>query len=234
MGHDEGVNASRWVLWVAAACLVAGCSSAVTGTAVRTGASTAPDVPQLREAQLDDVMLGLADLATIVGASELETIIDSEEMSDNVDVVSEPACLGAIMGAEDAVYAGSGWIAVRDHVVGDPDDEHWIEQTAVLFSSQEQAHGFYGDATAMWDRCAGSSVSVDDTDVGYVWDVGPLEEADYMITQVTTEQDYDDWRCQHAMSQASNLVVETWACAFGTTDGAVAIAERMLENASKA
>ena len=206
----------------------------MSGTAVRDPAGAPLNVPTLSESQLDDVMLSIGELETAVGATELDTIIDSDEMSDNVDSVSDPACLGAIMGAEDAVYGGSGWTAVRDHVVGDADDDHWVEQTAVLYPDEGDARAFYDESTASWQDCAGFSVSVDDTDFSYIWAIDELAVGGDMITQVTTEQDYDDWRCQHAMSQVSNLVVETWACAFGSTDGAVEIAERMLAKAAKA
>ena len=47
-------------------------------------------------------------------------------MSDNLDVASDPDCLGAVMGSEEAVYADSGWTAVRDQVVAEENDEHWI------------------------------------------------------------------------------------------------------------
>lgn len=224
----------RLVLAAAACLLAAGCTSTVSGSAVRDAAGAPLNVPALRESQLDDVMLSLGELASAVDAPELDTIIDSDEMSDNVDAVSDPACLGAIMGAEDAVYGPSGWTAVRDHVAGDVDDEHWVEQTAVLYPSEDAARAFLDESTAGWQDCAGFSVSVDDTDFSYVWEIGDLDVSGDMITQVTTEQDYDDWQCQHAMSQVSNLVVETWACAFGPTEGAVEIAERMLAKAAKA
>ncbi len=56
-------------------------------------------------------------------------------MTDSSDKVSDPDCLGAMFGAEEAVYKGSGWTAVRDVVAREPEDDndHWIEQTAVIY-----------------------------------------------------------------------------------------------------
>ena len=53
MGHDEGVNASRWVLWVVAACLVGAIAEALVG----------PLSPPARAAR--DAGLPAADLASV-------------------------------------------------------------------------------------------------------------------------------------------------------------------------
>jgi hypothetical protein len=221
-------------LVLTAVCLLTiGCSSTVSGNAVRDPRVVPVDVPVLRESQLDDVMLSLDELADVVGAAELETLVDDEVMSDNLDVASDPDCLGAVMGAEESVYAGSGWTAVRDQVVGDSNDEHWIEQTAVLFPSDTEASRFYDQSASAWEECAGYSVTIEDTDLSYVWGIGDLSADDDMLVQVTTEEESPDWMCQHALSAASNLIVETWACTYGGSDGAVDIAERMLDNARR-
>jgi len=61
--------------------------------------------------------------------------------------VSDPDCLGAIYGAEEPVYAGSGWTAMRDQVAREPgeENEHWVEQTAVLYPSAEKAQKFFDE-----------------------------------------------------------------------------------------
>jgi hypothetical protein len=226
------VRRSAGRLLATAACLLTfGCSSTVSGNAVRDPRVAPVDVPVLRESQLDDVMLSLDEMAEVVGAAELETVLEDEAMSDNLEVASDAGCLGAVMGAEESVYSGSGWTAVRDHVVGDADDEHWIEQTAVLYPSATEARRFYDLSASTWEDCAGYAVAIEDTDVSYVWAIGALSAVDDMLVQVTTEEESPDWTCQHALSAASNLVVETWACTYGGSDGAVGIAERMLDNA---
>ena len=85
-------------------------------------------------------------------------------MTDHSGEVSDPDCLGAIYGAEEPVYAGSGWTALRDQIAREPgeDNEHWVEQTAVLYPSAEKAQKFFDESKSSWQRCAGYSVSVDD------------------------------------------------------------------------
>lgn len=225
----------RLAVTVAAACLVsAGCSHTVSGTAVRASGSAPHAVSTLRAAQLDHVLVDLPDLAALVGAPELDVIGQLDEMSDNADVVSDPGCLGTVMGAEKSVYAGSGWTAVRDQVSGDQLDEHWVEQTAVLFGSEAQAKAFHESSQRTWRDCAGYSVSVDDVDVTYVWEVGDLESVGGVLAQRTVEQGFEEWQCGHALAQAANLVVETWTCSYDEGDEAVRLAERMLANAATA
>lgn len=180
-------------------------------------------------------MLTVDEIGDIVGARNLEVILETGAMSDNSDSVSDPDCLGTLFGAEEAVYEGTGWTAVRDQVVGDAesDRQHWVEQTVVLFPSERQAREFFDDSAAAWGQCAGFSVSVDDYESTYIWHIEDLDTRDDVIAQVTVQEDFDDWQCQHALSVVSNLSVETWACAFGIEDQAVDIAEKMLAKAAK-
>jgi hypothetical protein len=192
------------------------------------------NVDSVKESDIEHIMLTVDEIGDIVGASDLEVLLEIGEMSDNADAVSDPDCLGAIFGAEEAVYEGTDWTAVRDQVVGDDENnrEHWVEQTVVLYPSDREARKFFDDSSAVWGDCAGFSVAVDDYEATYIWHVEDLSTRDDVIAQVTVQEDFDDWQCQHALSTVSNLTVETWACAFGVDDQAVDIAEKILQNAA--
>ena len=112
---------------IAASLVLSGCVSTVDGTAVRAPHALPLDVPPLTEAQLDDVMLSIAELNGIVGG-RMTVTSELEEMTDHSSAVSDPDCLGAIYGAEEPVYAGSGWTAMRDQVAREPDEsnDHWV------------------------------------------------------------------------------------------------------------
>ena len=88
-------------------------------------------------------MLSIAQLNGIAGATQMEVVLSGERMSDNSDAVSDPDCLGSIFGAEDLVYQSSDWTAVRDQVAREPrdDNEHWVEQTAVLYPTERARQG---------------------------------------------------------------------------------------------
>ncbi|ULE35797.1 sensor domain-containing protein [Mycobacterium sp. IDR2000157661] len=219
---------------MAASVLLAGCVSTVSGTAVSGRGGGVLDVPPLDESELDDVLLSIGELNGIMGSTTMTVTSDLEEMTDHSDQVSDPECLGAIYGAEDPVYAGSGWIAVRDQVAREPgeNNDHWVEQTAVLYPSAEKARQFFDESTSAWEGCADSTVEVDDSDSSFLWDLSGVTVEDTMITQLTTQQDAEGWACQHALSVVSNVTVEAWACGFAIGEEAAIIATDMVANAA--
>ena len=188
----------------------------------------------LKKSQLADVMLGIDELNSILSSTDMEVISEMEEMSDNSRSVSDPDCLGVIYGAEEKVYDGSEWTAVRDQVAREPGDdkEHWVEQTAVLYPEAGNAQKFFDDSKSTWKQCGGYSVAVDDGEASYIWQVNDLETKDDVISQVTTQEDSGGWECQHALAPVSNVTVETWACAFGIKDEAVEMAQEMVKSAA--
>jgi outer membrane murein-binding lipoprotein Lpp len=220
---------------LAASVLLSGCVSTVSGTAVRAQNAAPVDVPPLTEAKLDDVLLSIGELNGIMGSTQMKVTSELEEMTDHSGEVSDPDCLGAIYGAEEPVYAGSGWTAMRDQVAREPgeDNEHWVEQTAVLYPSADNAQKFFDDSKAAWEDCSGFSVSVDDLDASYLWQIDSVTAEDALITQMTAQEDADGWACQHALSVVSNLTVEAWACSYNPKDEAATIANDMIANAAK-
>ena len=220
---------------LASVVLLSGCVSTVSGTAVRAQNVGAIDVPPLDESQLDDVLLSIGELNGIVGSTQMKITVELEEMSDHSAEVSDPDCLGAIYGAEGPVYEGTGWTVMRDQVAREPDEDndHWVEQTAVLYPSAENAQKFFDDSKSVWEDCAGSAISVDDADASYLWQIDDVAAEDTLITQLTTQEDADGWACQHALSVVANLTVEAWACGYSITDEAATIASDMVANAAE-
>jgi hypothetical protein len=220
---------------VAAAVLLSGCVSTVAGSAVRAQNAGPVDVPELSESKLDRVLLSIGELNGIMGSTQMKVTSELEQMTDHSADVSDPDCLGAIYGAEEPVYDGSGWTAIRDQVAREPgeDNDHWVEQTVVLYPSSDKAQKFFDDAKSIWQKCSGYSVSVDDVDASYLWEIDDLAAADTMLTQMTTQEDAGGWACQHALSAVSNVVVEAWACGYDIKDEAATIADEMVTNAAK-
>jgi hypothetical protein len=220
---------------IAASALLSGCVSSVSGTAVRAQHAAPIDVPPLTEAKLGDVLLSAGELNGIMGSTQMKVTSELEEMTDHSGQVSDPDCLGAIYGAEDPVYAGSGWTTMRDQVVREAgeDNEHWVEQTAVLYPSAEKTQKFFDDSKSTWEKCSGYSVSVDDQDATYLWHVDSVTSEDTLITQMTAQEDAEGWGCQHALSAVSNVIVEVWACGYSIKDEAATIANEMVANAAK-
>ncbi|CAN3129866.1 sensor domain-containing protein [Mycobacterium sp. smrl_JER01] len=212
--------------------LLAACVSTVDGTAVRGRGAAPLDVPLLGEAQLDRVLLSIGELNTIVGSTRMTVTGELDEMTDHSAEVSDPECLGAVYGAEEPVYAGTGWTAVRDQVAREPgdDNDHWVEQTAVLYPAAENAQSFFRDSATTWQDCADAAITVGDG--AYLWEFDEVDVGDALISQMTTQQGADGWACQHALAVVSNVTAEAWACGYSITDEAAAIATAMVHNAA--
>ncbi|MDT5193802.1 MAG: hypothetical protein QOH20_556 [Mycobacterium sp.] len=228
-------RASAVCVAVAMAMLLSGCTTTVSGNALRDKDAAPLDVAPLKESQLDDVLLSIDEINSILGSTNIEVVDQTEQMSDNSHAVSDPDCLGVIFGAEEKVYDGSDWTAVRDQVSREPGDDkdHWVQQTVVLYPAAVDAKKFFDDSKSTWEQCGGFSVAVDDSESSYIWEVDDVGAKDDLLTQVTTQQDSGGWECQHALSLVSNVTVETWACAFGIKDQAVEMAQEMIKNAAK-
>lgn len=229
--HILGVSrASAFGAAIAASVLLSACVSTVDGTAIR-GQGAPWSIPPLDEAMLDDIPLTIGELNGIVGSTQMKVTGELEEMTDHSESVSDPDCLGAIYGAEEPVYEGTDWIAVRDQVAREPDDDndHWVEQTAVLYPEAADARDFFDSSAATWQDCANEAITVADGD--YLWELGDAEVDDTMLVQTASQEDAGGWACQHALSLVSNLTVEVWACGYSINDEAVQIANAMIENA---
>jgi len=216
--------------------LLSGCVSTVNGTAQRGQAAgpTSTGVPKLEESDLDRVLLSAGEVNGIMGATGIRVTASSQSMSDNSDGVSDVDCLGAIYGAEELVYDGSDWTAVRDEVLQEPatDNAHWVEQIAVLYPSAEKAKAFVDASRTTWEKCESTSIDIDNSDVHSTWKIDKANVTGDILTQQSAQRNAGGWGCQHALTSASNLVVEAWACSNSINDEAESIASGMLRNAS--
>lgn len=217
--------------------LLSGCVSTVGGTALRaqSGGAIPVDVPMLQESDLDRVLLSAGEVNGVMDATAIRVTASSQNMSDNSDGVSDVDCLGAIYGAEQLVYRGSDWSAVRDEVLQEPtsDNAHWVEQIAVLFPTAEKARAFVDRSRTTWQKCGGTSIDIDNADVHSTWKIDQADVTGDILTQVSNQRNAGGWGCQHALTSASNLVIEAWACSNSIDDEAKTIASEMLQNAAK-
>jgi serine/threonine kinase PknH len=199
-----------------------------------TSPPTASTLPPLTEATLDEVLLSIVELNRIVGSTQMTITSDLQVMTDHSADVNDPDCLGSVYGAEKPVYAPFGWTAVRDQVAREPGDDnpHWVEQTAVLYPSAEQAQNFFHDSQSKWKNCAGQSISVKNAETTYQWQIDDVTAKDTLITQMSTQNDARGWACHHALSVVSNLTVEAFACGYSIRNEAATMANRMIANAT--
>jgi hypothetical protein len=213
---------------------LSGCVSTVSGTAVRNRMTVPTNVPRLDDSAVDDVLLPIDEINDIIGTTHLEITSDIKNMTDSSDKVSDADCLGAMFGAEKPVYKGSGWTAVRDVVAREPEDDndHWVEQTVVIYPEVGNANTFLQRSRSTWQRCAATSLAVNTEDTSSLWEFGDVASGDGLISQTATQEDADGWGCQHALAAASNMTAETWVCAYNFADEAVTMAIDIVNNAA--
>jgi PknH-like extracellular domain len=226
-------------LALAAAVALCGCVQTTPGSPVKAPRKApAPNTPTLSDSNLDQILLSVTDVGSIVGGTGLQINNSANDLSDSSDIVDRVECLGVMFAAEKKVYDGTNWKAVRDQVIREPgnDKKHWVEQTVVLFPSWEKADDFLQKSQNAWENCANSSVTTQASDnSSYHWQLGQVSEpSDTEITLTMSQQNSDNWNCQHALSAVSNIIVEAVACGRGVSSEGEKIVSRIVQNAGRA
>jgi hypothetical protein len=225
-------------LALAAALALCGCVQTTPGSPVRAPRKApAPNTPTLSDSNLDQILLSADDVGSIVGGTGLQVNNSADDLSDSSDIVDRVECLGVMFAAEKKVYEGSKWKAVRDQVVREPgnDKKHWVEQTVVLFPSWEKAADFLQKSQNDWENCANSSVTTQSSDnSSYDWKLGHVSRpSDTELTIAMSQQNSDNWNCQHALTAVSNVIVEGVACGRGVSSEGEKIVSRIVQNVGR-
>ncbi len=185
---------------------------------------------------MDRLLLSVGDVSSIVGGDSLQISNSSEDFADSSNLVDKPECLGAVFAAEKQAYDGSGWKAVRDQIIREPGDEkkHWVEQTVVLFPSNDLGVQFLDKSRDEWKSCEKTSVTTKGSNsTSYDWDFkGVIEPSETTISIDLDQQRSNNWVCQHTMGIVSNLIAEGVVCGQGVGDESQQIVERIVSNAT--
>jgi PknH-like extracellular domain len=215
--------------------IAAGCVNTTAGNARPAGAESpgSSGAPTKPGQPLDHILLGAADINTVMGATDMQLMDSSNDMSDHSGDISDPQCLGALYNAEESVYSKTGWKDVADQVLTEPEDDsdHWVEQTAVQFPSAAAANAFRDSSMKQWMDCIGKTVMVDDGEYQFHWQFEGISSDNGTISQTTRQTDSDNWACQHALTAVDAYILEVSACGTATKDEAVTIVNRLADNA---
>ncbi|QEM45703.1 sensor domain-containing protein [Mycolicibacterium grossiae] len=149
-----------------------------------------------------------ADAAMHTSGMTVDTTMSS--MVGDSGNVEPAACLPAASVAQDGVYAGSGWDAVRVQSLHEPgeDFDHLLHQAVVEFPAPRDAAAFYADSIGTWAACTGTYTY---TPTGVIWNVGESTQDGAVLTVSTSQQDAT-WLCQRALSAAAAVVVDVLTC----------------------
>jgi PknH-like extracellular domain/Hsp70 protein len=206
----------------------------VTPSAPTTSAPPPSPPPTVAASKLDGLLLGVDELNSIVGATELQVDSNINELASKGLIYSDEQCGGAIYAAEPAVYTASGWTGLRDQILSEPGDanSHYVEQSALSFRSADLAHDLQETSSDDWKACEGRQVTAtpESTDGGeaHTWIVGNATPHDETLAMTNVQKDFaGTWSCQRAMQAVSNVVIDVTACSDEPGDEAVEIAQKM-------
>ena len=219
-------SSATWRLTVAATAVLlvgAACSSKSSTTDV-----VAPD-------HLDAILLPAPDINTVMGAAAMQSDQVSDSAEKSVEKISVQDCLGAIYGAEVAVYHGSRFTAISRDQVHEPGDSpgHLVDQAAVSFASPADALDFVTASLSKWKSCAGKTVTTTESENATAgWQLSSPGGSPPKITTSATQVGGKGWICQRALNAVSNVVLDVTACDKNISDQAAQIVDKMAAKVS--
>lgn len=208
--------------------LLTGCVHTTGGTAVPGARAAEPSgMPALANFLLDP-----AEVNLVLGSHDVELVDSADEMADHSSQFTDSRCLGALYNAEEDVYRGTGWTAVADQVLTEPQDDsdHWVEQSVVAFESHQHATDFYDKSVQVWTDCIGRDVTVDNGEIQFHWRFEGIGISDNVMSQTVRQEDGDGWACEHALGVKGSYIIEVSACGNSPDGQAVLLASRIIAN----
>ena len=217
-------------LAAAGMCLLAcGCSQG-DNHAARTSTTkptpTSPTPPPLVDTALPGLMLSADEANAVMGSNAMTITTTRFEMSDDSATMQPRECLAIDGSAQAQVYAGSGFTAERDETMQEGDNfTHFVEQAVVLFPTAKQAGAFVAASAQQWGSCH----QYTHIQSGSLWTVGPISNANGILSTTATQQNAKapGWACGHALAARNNVVIDINTCSANPADSAVNIANQV-------
>jgi serine/threonine protein kinase len=195
------------------------------GSVSTTETTTVPPIPAPFSASAIDTLLASpTELGRVLGATGLQIKNSTDQILDQSYQVTPSSCAGVIFGAESTVYAGTGFVALRDQTL-EPGSSTYnsagptkVEQTVVVFPTPEQAQAVLTSSQRQWQSCAAGVVSyrVPNTmgEVGWGFNLGNVALHDDVLTvsMAGINRESGNNACQQALGVRANVVVGARNC----------------------
>ena len=172
-------------------------------------------------ANIDYLLLTSTEVRSIVGGSS-DLQVDGTMgagPSDNSALVEPPTCVGVIFTAEQSVYGGTDFVALRDKTLRDRDG--WgilVQQTVAVYPTPDQALALLTSSEIRWRECARGEVSYrvpgTNGEVGWNFNLGDVELQDDVLTvsMAGINRSSGNSACQQAVGVRANVVVGVRSC----------------------
>jgi serine/threonine protein kinase len=201
-------------------------------TSSTTSAPPTSTARRVGEDRLSSVLLTADEGNVIMGSTAMEDFGGQTNLDPNVFPVSNPDCLGAAHIVQPAVYADSGYTAVKFDVLREQGERytHSIEQGVTTFPAADQALSFVQASGAKWKACAGQTV---DEGSGFTWTFANFAGDPPKISLIMNRHNARGWACQRALSAVWNLVIDVKACDFKIGNEGVQAADKIAAKATQ-
>ena len=197
-------------------------TKASTSTTTTTTKAPRP----VAEGALKDFLLTPEPINAVMGASDMKMTRSRTAMSDDSDAMAPRECLAVDSSAQTQVYAGSGFIAVRDQTLQEGDNfAHYAEQAVVLFPTAKQAGAFFTNSAQQWGACKQYTHTQSHSE----WTAGAISNANGVLSTIATQQNAmsSGWACGRALVQRNNVIVDVNTCSADPKNSAVDIANQI-------
>jgi hypothetical protein len=231
---ESGRLVTGLMVGAATVVLIAGCS--LIGGKATSPTTTTTSRPPVAVGALDELLLSPTDVNTAMGAGGMSVKQTDSKMYDDSSHIPDAACRNSSP-ADTAVYAGSGWTAVRVQYLHDVGDNytHEAEQAVVSFPSANEASAFYNSSASRWNDCANRQYHVVKASwPDEIWSVGPISNSNGLLSTTRTREDANGWSCQRVLTASNNVVIDVVACgSMNPTDAATSIARQIAAKVAK-
>ncbi|ORB33120.1 hypothetical protein BST39_27400 [Mycobacterium paraseoulense] len=206
---------------------------APTTSAAPIDPGPAPQAPTVPLSALPGLMLDVATINTIEGATDIAPSPDSA--NDNAAYsgldTDRPECGEIQAPALESELDGSGWIGVRTQSLQDPEGaRHLNHSAAIYFATAKAANDFAAKQAQAWPKCNGASLHLTvRREPTSIWMAGTATNRDGMLSITNTQEGARGWQCQRALTARNNIVIDVRSCGDNRTDQAITIATRMAE-----
>lgn len=210
--------------------LAAGCGTEENPESMTTTTTTRTMIPRpLVERELPELLLTPEQVDAAMGTTGMAVVNSQAAMGDHSATMTPPECLALDGAAEAPVYVDSGYRAARDQSLNNGDNfTHYAKQAVVLFPLVETARAFFDASVEQWPACQ----EYRHTQSGTQWFVGPITNADGILSTVTTQRDAGSpgWGCGRAVALRNNIIIDVNTCSATPADSAVTIADQIGAN----
>ncbi|WP_437339782.1 sensor domain-containing protein [Mycobacterium asiaticum] len=220
--------------------LAAGCTDVVDGRAVAGAKAGLANQTPIPVSALDDLLLDTSQINSAVGATSMKVWFPAKGMWDWSKNVADTNCLAVDGAAQDKVYAGTGWTAMRGQRLDDSIDDskkrkHYAIQAVVAFPNAQNARDFYRSSVQSWKSCSNRRFNdVTPSQPDTIWSVGDVTDDNGILTSTQTQEAGNGWACQRALTVRNNIAIDVVTCAYDQIgSSAVEIANQIAGKVAK-